>query len=172
MGTLVAPPGGPKTTSIDYERASALTLNVSLEYPGLDGTMTTAKTEIRKVRTLQPLTPEQRREIEKQKQRQAEDRRAALAKPPAKPEPEAAPQTPAPKPPAEPNKEEIELKKAAEIYKKFPPPDWSPERDNAIRLKSLRGQIPTAQEAEFHQNFSLWEKGRDAQKAPAEPKRP
>jgi hypothetical protein len=151
-GTIVPPP--PKADP------GSLTLDVSWEYPGLNGTMTVAKKEIKSVRTLRSLDPETKRKLEEIKKRMAEEN----ARPPA-PEPKppvVAPEPPKPKPEPAPDPLVEELKKAREFYAKFPAPVWSEERRNAIRLKKLRGQVPTPTEREFEANFELWEKGRKA----------
>lgn len=132
--------------------ADVLTIDLSPEYPGLSGTLTVPKRDIKSVRKVRAtLVPRQ------------ETADPAL---PAPPKPSIA--TPEPPKPevvapvvADPKAEE-ELKKAKAFYAKFPAPDWSVERRNAIRLKRYRGQIPTPMEREFEEGFSLWEKGRAA----------
>src|SRR5437773_4871684 len=56
QGTLVLKPGEPKVDSVDYTTRSGLTLDVSSEYPGISGTMTVEKKEIKSVRALRALT--------------------------------------------------------------------------------------------------------------------
>jgi hypothetical protein len=175
-GTLVAPPGQPKGESIDYGRAAALTIDLSWEYPGLTGTMTVEKKEIRSVRKLRLLNEKETADLVQIKKRLAQANAKPAAPKPATPAAALEP-APAPKPePAKPDdaavKAEQELKKALEIFAKFPPPDWSPERYNAIRIKRVRGQVPTPTEREFFDGFSLWEKGKAAaEKKPVEPKK-
>ena len=55
MGTLDHKPADPrmKQAPVDYSSVSELTLDVSLEYPGLNGTMTIPKKEIKEVRKIQ-----------------------------------------------------------------------------------------------------------------------
>jgi len=152
VGTLVAPPAKAEKGS--------LTLDVTLEYPELNGTMTVPKKEIKGVRKLRGLDPETKKKLAEMKKRIAEENAKT---PPPKPKPAATPE-PKPEPPVEEPKPkpEEELKKAREFYEKFPAPDWSEERYNAIRLKKLRGQLPTPTEREFEAGFELWKKGRPA----------
>ena len=147
MGTVIAPPKGAPAASV--------TLDLSSEYPGLRGTITVPKQDIQSVRKLRILK---------------EARMCDLTNPPQVQEPvKPAPPPPAvatpepPKPaPAPDEKAAEELRKAREMFAKFPPPDWSPERYNMIRLKQFRGQVPTPTEREFAQGYELWVKGRDA----------
>ena len=57
MGTLDHKPADPrvKPGTIDYSAVNELTLDVSLEYPGLNGTMTIPKKEIKEVRKIQSM---------------------------------------------------------------------------------------------------------------------
>ena len=48
---------------IDYSEASEVTIDLSLEYPGLNGTMTVAKKEIKEIRKLQNLDPQTMKRI-------------------------------------------------------------------------------------------------------------
>lgn len=139
IGTIVAT---PKTAP-----ATALTLDLSSEY-GLTGTLSVPKGDVRNIRRLRPML------------------KPVIGDPVPQTDPVPPP---APKPVVvtpEPPKPEVvvpdELQKAREFYAKFPAPDWSVERRNAIRLKKYRGQIPTPTEREFEAGFELWEKGRAA----------
>jgi hypothetical protein len=164
----------------DYLKAKTFTIDVSLEYPGLDGTMTIAKTQIRRVRKLQQLTPEQVKRLEEEKKR-IEEAKKNPPKPPPKPAPPPAPAETAEKPGGTPKPEEAEkekpltpeeeakkreemakykeelLKKGKVAYEKFPPPDWGPDREKAIRLKLSRRQALNAVEVEFFQHFPAWD---------------
>jgi hypothetical protein len=148
-GTIVAPP--------PTAPAGSLTLDVSWEYPGLNGTVTVPRQDLKGIRQLQALDEATMRRLAELKKRLAESNVK-----PASPKPAAR----APDPPkAEPqvhDKAAEELKKAREFYERFPEPDWSPERLNAIRLKRYRGAVPTPTEREFEEGFELWQKGRDA----------
>jgi hypothetical protein len=178
-GRLVAPPRAPgeKVEAPDYTRESALTLDVGTEYPGLNGTMTVRKSQLKSVRKLQNLDKKTLEEVERQKailrKQQEEEAGRAKPAPPAveKPKPEE-PKKPVPDPEAEKKKKEEELKKGLELFGKYPPPDWGPDRHTAIRLKILRGQVPTPGEREFYDGFALWQLGRQARAPKAlEPKK-
>jgi outer membrane biosynthesis protein TonB len=141
IGKIVAT---PKTVS-----AASLTLDLSWEYPGAAGTLSIPKGDVKAIRKVRvpvelPTPP-----------------KPVVATPePPKP-PVVTPEPPKPEPAPEPKVDE-ELKKAKEFYAKYPAPDWSVERRNAIRLKRYRGQVLTAAEREFEAGFALWEKGRAA----------
>ena len=153
-GTLLAPP--PKSDP------GSLTLDVTWEYPGVNGTMTVARKEIKSLRTLRALDDKTKQQLAEMKKRIAEDHaKAQAAKPAPVPAPEPPP-IPSPVPDDRAKKEAEELQKARDFYAKFPAPDWSEERRNAIRLKKFRGQVPTPAEREFEAGFELWEKGRRA----------
>jgi hypothetical protein len=55
LGTLDNKPADPRvqTGTVDYSTVGEITLDVSLEYPGLNGTMTVAKKEIKEIRKIQ-----------------------------------------------------------------------------------------------------------------------
>ena len=150
VGIVVKPATPPREPS--------LTLDLAAEYPGLIGTLTIPMKDIKAIRKVRaPLVVNEPWVCD------LGNRQKAAA--PAKPAPTMAPsETPkaAPAPDENARKAEEELKKAREMFAKFPPPDWSPERRNAIRLKQYRGQFPTPAEREFEQGFDLWEKGRAA----------
>jgi hypothetical protein len=57
LGNLAPKPGDPRVTpaAVDYSTATEITLDLSLEYPGLNGTMTVPKKEIKEIRKLQNL---------------------------------------------------------------------------------------------------------------------
>ena len=54
LGNLTSKPVDPRVAPgpVDYASASEITIDVSLEYPGLNGTMTIPKKEIREIRKL------------------------------------------------------------------------------------------------------------------------
>jgi len=147
MGTVVAPAKGAPAASV--------TLDLSSEYPGLRGTLTVPKRDLRSVRKLRILKDARPCDLTSPPQVQEPVK-------PAPPPPAVA--TPEPSKPVPPPDEKAaeELRKASELFSKFPPPDWSPERYNMIRVKQFRGQLPTPMEREFAQGYELWVKGRDA----------
>src|SRR2546422_8440875 len=66
LGNLALKPADPRVPPgpIDYSEASEVTIDLSLEYPGLNGTMTVAKKEIKEIRKLQNLDPQTMKRIE------------------------------------------------------------------------------------------------------------
>jgi len=82
MGTLSHKPVDPRTkpAAIDYSTVTELTLDLSYEYPGLNGTMTIAKKEIKEVRKIQNMDPATmkrvREELQKIQQQSASDEAA------------------------------------------------------------------------------------------------
>ncbi|HLY08232.1 MAG TPA: hypothetical protein VKW04_02895 [Planctomycetota bacterium] len=161
-GTIVEPRS--KSPTVDIGAESAVTLDVSVEVPGLDGTMTFAKRDLRGFRRLRvhvgtgvpgelKAPPPASLKIE-------------APKPAAK---EATGPTPedAPVPPAAPAGTDTEdLKKAIEFYAAFPPPYWGPERHTMDVQKRARGQALSPAERDFEAGYpTLWEKGRAAAKS-------
>ena len=149
VGTVVKPKTPP--------RERVLMLDLAPEYPGVTGTLTIPRRDLKAIRKV-------RIPVEPWVCDLTNPPRIPAAVKPPPPAPVDAPEPPAPTPaPEDPKaKAEEELRKAREVFAKFPAPDWSPERRNAIRLKKLRGQVPTPAEREFDENFDLWVKGRDA----------
>jgi hypothetical protein len=155
-GTVRVPAG--RTPPVDFSKESTLTLDLSLEYPGVAGTMTVAKRDLRTLRRLDPkLATDPPRDPE------PAPRPAAKVEAPKAPEPKAEAPKQDPKAPEAPDKDAEELRKAQEFYAKFPAPDWGPERHTVIIQKQARGQVPTPTEREFESGYpALWEKGRAA----------
>jgi len=159
-GTLVVPRS--KTPPADLAPEATLTLDVSLEAPGVTGTMTFAKRDLQGFRRLRikvepksfvdgprPLPPSPKVEAPK-----------STAMVPEFPKAEALPPSQADK-----DNEAEELKKAIEFYAKFPPPDWGPIRHTLDLQKQARGQALAPLEREFEAGYpAIWEKGRDASK--------
>jgi len=140
-------------------REPALTLDLTWEYPGLNGTLTVPTPDIRGIRKLRALDAETIRKVTGLKRQMAQE----PTEPPAATKP-AAPVASKPAPADPKAQDDEELKKALEMYARFPEPDWGPERRNAIKLKQYRGQVPTPLEREFLAGYDLWEKGRAAAK--------
>ncbi|MBI3854138.1 MAG: hypothetical protein HY293_00440 [Planctomycetes bacterium] len=151
-GTIVKP--------WDAAKETALTLDLTWEYTGLNGTLSVPRSDLKSVRKLRVLDDATIRGLEAVKKQIALENAAPVRPAPAAPSTEPA--KPAPAPDDKAAKEAEELKKALEMFKKYPSPEWSPERRNAIRLKRYRGQVPTSAESDFEQGFDLWEKGRAA----------
>lgn len=169
-GTLVAP--RPKTETVDYTREAALVLDVTWEYPGLNGTMSVPRTDVKSVRKMRVLDEKSRQRLAEMKvQIAAENAAAANAPKPAAPVVVPEKPVPAPAPDENAAKEAEELKKALELFAKYAPPDWGPERHTMILQKRARGQAPSLAEQDFDQNYELWLKGRAAAAKKPEPKK-
>jgi hypothetical protein len=167
-GTLVATDS--KTTSIDYSKEASLVLDVTWEYPGLNGTMSVPKKEVKSLRKLRVMDEKTRQNLIEMKRRIASENgktdepKAEGTKPPAEPKVEA-PKTDEEKKKAEEQakKEAEDRKKAMDFYAKFPTPYWGPERHIMNVQKKARGQALSAAESEFEGGYlELWDKGRAA----------
>jgi hypothetical protein len=151
---------------VDYSREQALTLDLTWEYPGLNGTMTVPKKEFKSVRKLKLLDKEAL-SAPKPMVRRGEDEkgRPAPVKPVTPPPIETKPD---PTPGEKADKEADEQKKALEFYGKYPPPYWGPERHTMDLQKQVRGQALSPAERAFEEGYpTLWEKGRAASGLPA-----
>lgn len=173
-GQLDSKPADPriKTTDVDYSQAAEITLDVSLEYPGLNGTMTIAKKEIKEIRLLQNLDAATRKRLEDEVKRiQAqvtaderarktsdEDRaKVAAAAAAAAAKLEGAQRTATQKG-EDLVKEADELKRGLELLARFPPDKWGPQTIKEIADKTIRNQRATPEERDFADNYTLWQK--------------
>jgi len=173
-GQLDSKPADPriKTADVDYSQAAEITLDVSLEYPGLNGTMTIAKKEIKEIRLLQNLDPVTRKRLEDEVKRiqaqvSADERArkssdeerakaaAAAAKAAAKAEDA---QKSATTKGEDLVKEADELKRGLELLARFPPDKWGPQTMKEIADKTIRNQRATPDERDFSENYALWQK--------------
>lgn len=168
--------------NVDLSKMTKFILDVALEYPELaGGEMGVERVQIKAVRKLRQLTAEEAKAIEKLREaaleatrKQDDARRAASAKEDQgrlaeleaieRKKREAAIGKEAAR-----LKEEAEmLEKAAAIYKRFPPPEWGP---NKLAEISKKGQLKlpvTETEQEFQRNFELWLKYDQFMKQPKE----
>lgn len=167
-------PGEEPAEKIDYTKESSLTIDVSWEYPGLNGTMTIVKKEIKEVKKLQHLDKETLKRLMEQKAEVAKDldrqnranqadserrtkagltERAKIDEQAKKADDEAINQA----------KEAAKLKKL-EILKLFPPDQgWGPDKFKDIGAKALRKQPLTDQENLFMQSFGAWAEAKSIQ---------
>jgi hypothetical protein len=175
-GQLTTKPGDPrvKVTEIDYTKTSELTLDVTLEYPGLNGTLSIPRKEIKEVRKLQNLDANTMKTLQEELKRvqeaaaadeaarkAAEGRRdaeaqAATAKPadqttPASTEASAA--------------NDARLKAGMELLARYPPPEWGPHKVAELVAKAGRKQPITPTEKEFADNIGLWQEAFAAKQA-------
>lgn len=155
---------------VDFDKEPQLTLDVRLEYPGLNGTMSVSKKDIREVRKLQKLDEQTRRRLEeefkkiKETQKAEEDsRRAAEAKRTGeavadieKTEKEEkdkllkADEVKALQEKAE------KMKAQDELLKRFPPDQWNDERKAQILNKSQSKLPITPDERAFLESQADW----------------
>ncbi len=154
---------------VDYTREKALTLDLSWEYPHLNGTITIYKEQIKKVQKLRPLDQKtldrireekekiaqylaqqekERQEREEQyadearriaKEREAEEGRRTV-------EDEAQRIV----------REAEELKEALEMYRRFPPPEWGKEKYQDIQRRAGLRLPLTLEEREFMNGYDKW----------------
>lgn len=169
-GQLVAVSRDPKEKieSVDYTKVSELTIDMSWEYTGLNGTMSIRKDQIKEIRKLQALDRATLERLQKEKaamvkaleqanrdREAAEDARDKVALEAAK----KAMKAEAIKGglgEAEEIKQLDKLKLGFELLKKFPPPEWGPHRIAEIAAKAQRKQQPTPEESDFAKNIDAW----------------
>ena len=160
-----------KPRKIDFTQVKSLTLDISLEYVNLNGSILIPKTDIKSIRVLEHLdeTAIKRLELEKEKNRLEIERlnrehdarmkgiETDEEKAKAEAEKEAS---------AEAEKESIDeaaakLKTAVDAYNKFPESEgWGPEKSVEISNKVKQLQQVTPQEQEFLQNYASWITGK------------
>lgn len=187
-GQLDTKPTDPRVKSpieMDYSQATELTLDVSLEYPGLNGTLTIPKKEIKEIRLLQNLDPVTRKRLEdevKRIQAQAaedekarksadDDRNKSAAAASAAAAKAASAQKAASQKGEDLVKEAEDLRKGLDLLARFPPDKWGPQTMKEIADKTIRKQSVTADERDFldPENQRLWLKAlqyQASQKAP------
>lgn len=160
--------------SVDYTREPALTLDVSWEYPGLNGSITVGKDQIKALQKLQKLDPQTLKNLTDQRKKIAEDlekanneRRAdqkAREEAAAKAAERLAKEESATKTVSGEGetirKNAEELVKALAIYGKFPEPAWGEARHQQILNKMRTRLVIPLDEQEFMQNYTLWQKGK------------
>jgi hypothetical protein len=175
-GQLEARPGDPriKTGEIDYSQGTEVTIDVSLEYPGVNGTMTIPRKEIKEIRKLQNLDPatvkrlqDEIRKITKQTQAddaarkadEAERDKAAAAEAAAAAKRDAALRTSGDKG-KDLVKEAEELQRGMDLLVRFPPDKWGPQTIKEMADKALRKQPITPDERDFTdpETQRLWTK--------------
>lgn len=163
--------------AVDYSKEASLTVNLSWEYPGLDGTMTILKKEIKDIKKLQTLDKETMERLKKQKaqiqkdlekqnfqnkadaKRRDKEAQAAAEKLDVK----ARTDLDATALAAEEAKQAKLAEEGAKLLKKFPPEaGWGPKKLDEIQQKSIRkNSIITPDETDFMQNYQLWIRAKD-----------
>ena len=169
----------PPEEPIDFSKLPALTLDLSWEYPGLNGTLTIEKKEVRSIEKLQNLDPATLRRLAEEKKKIQEDlarQNEELRKEAERREKEARELADRLR------KEEEEkvkalgqeqelaekldrVKKYKEVLARFPPSaGWGPERLQEISRKAQLKLPVTLEERAFAENFQLWNEAVTAQK--------
>ncbi|HLF94783.1 MAG TPA: hypothetical protein VJB14_15060 [Planctomycetota bacterium] len=171
-------PGVTLDQAVDYSKEDSVTVDLSWEYPGLEGTMTILKREIREVKKLQTLDKETMERLKKQKaevQKDLERQNAQNKADSEKREKDAQEEARKLAEKARRDKEltgktgdvteKLEkLKLGFELLKEFPPEaGWSAEKLKEIGGKAQRKQPVTEQENKFLQNYALWAEAKSAQ---------
>jgi hypothetical protein len=178
-GTLTFVSADPKAKvdALDYAKETAVSLDLSWEYPGLNGTMTIPKREIKEIRKLEKLDAaalkalqEQKKKIEKdlelqnRKNREESDRREKEALEAAKQVAEREAMKAKLSGQAGDVTQKLErMKKGLELLAKFPPPAWGKEKLSEIARKAQLKIPVSQQENEFVQNYDFWVEARNAQ---------
>ncbi len=161
---------GGEGSRVDYTKETHITLDVSLEYPGLNGTMTLPKRDIREIRKLQKLDKETeerlmeekakvrqqlaaqdeaRRKFERERDEKSREaieasEREEKARAALSNELQAAVQ------------KADRIQKGREFLKQFPPPEWGAEKLKQIANKNLTRLPVTAEERRFTEIYDLW----------------
>ncbi|HZE97650.1 MAG TPA: hypothetical protein VE981_11535 [Planctomycetota bacterium] len=182
-GQIANRPADPRLPQdkLDLSQASEVTLDVSLEYPGLNGTLTILRKEVKEIRKLQNLDAATEKRIREEIQRiqqqssldealrrqQEADRdmdarkaREAATKIDkssldAKAKGEAA------------VKDFDDIQKGLDLLKRFPPDKWGPQVFSQVADKATLKIPVTPDERDFmnETTYKLWQKGLEYQKS-------
>lgn len=167
-GKLTVKPGDPrvKVAEVDYAVATELTMDVTLEFPGANGSLSISRKEIKEVRKLQNLDAQTMKRMQEElakvqeaarvdeEERKRNEKERDSKKP--KPGDPADPAVPANPDGKEPAVDADRLKKGLELLARFPAPEWGPHRVQELAAKALRKQPITLTEKEFADNIGLW----------------
>lgn len=188
QGQLTAKPADPRlpVSAPDYSQVDEITLDVSLEYPGLNGTLSIPRKEVKEIRKLQNLDPATLKRIQEEiariKQQAAADeaarrafeadREKAAKKKREDDEKFDLASEGAKKKGAMAAKEWDDIQKGLDLLKRFPPGQYGPDTAKQVADKALRKQPVTPAETEFLDpevqrlwNLALdWQKQQEADK--------
>jgi len=183
QGQLTAKPADPRIPegTLDYSQLSEITLDVSLEYPGLNGTLSIPRKEIKEIRKLQNLDKatmdrinaeiariRQQSAADESARRTAETERDAASKK-AREEAEKLDKsaTDIKNKGAAAVKDLEDLQKGLDLLKKFPPGQYGPDTAKTVADKAIQKLPVTPLEREFldPETQKLWNKALDYQKA-------
>jgi len=182
LGKLTAKPADPRipTGAVDYSAIPEVTIDVSLEYPGLNGTMTIPKKEIKEIRKLgnmDSVTMKKiQEEIDRIQKQVAEDEKARKSA-----EGERDKAADAAKAAADKEKKEKEadkkegdellknfndLQKGKELLQRFPPDKYGPQTFKEMADMATRKQPVPPEMREFadEETQRLWKMALDASK--------
>jgi hypothetical protein len=163
----------PVEMAVDYSREKALTIDLSWEYPGLNGTISVPKDQVKAIRKLRALDPKIIKQLEEEKKKLAQqlkrenEERLTLEEDRDREAQEAARKREEEGKAGAGNdgdriiKEGEKLKKALEVYQRFPPPEWGPEKLQEIQARSIRKQPIPLNEREFMVKYDEWLAARD-----------
>lgn len=167
-----------EASSVDYTKQAVLILDISLEYPGLNGTMSVPKDHLRGLRKLQKLDEATMKRLQDEKQRIRDANAKADAERRARDSKRTQDALSAADQAEQKRREEAEganelqaavkkaerLEQGLKLLEKFPPPEWGPEKAVEIARKS-RTKLPVSQtELEFVENLPLWQEALNYQK--------
>lgn len=182
LGSLTGKPADPRVAPgpIDYSGVSEITIDVSLEYPGLNGTMTIPKKEIKEIRKLGNLDAAAMKKIQEEMQRiqrqAAADEAARKASESSRDKASKEAREAAEKADKEAAgdkdkgaqliKEHQELQKGKELLARFPPDKYGPQTlkdmaDMAVRKQPVPLDMREFAEPEVQR---LWTLALNAQK--------
>jgi len=183
QGQLTAKPADPRIPegTLDYSQMSEITLDVSLEYPGLNGTLSIPRKEIKEIRKLQNIDKatmdrinaeitriRQQSAADEAARRTAEGERDAASKK-AREEAEKLDKTSTEVKGkgAAAVKDLEDIQKGLDLLKKFPPGQYGPETAKSVADKAINRLPVTPLEREFldPETQRLWNKALDYQKA-------
>jgi hypothetical protein len=182
-GQLTHKPADPRLVQekLDLGTGNEITLDVSLEYPGLNGTLSILKAEIKEIRKLQNIDPETekriRAEIQRIQAQSAEDEKSRRVlederEAKAKKDREAAVKIEksleeSKNKGAKAVKEMEEIEAGLKLLKRFPPDKFGPQTAKEVADKSLLKIPVTPDEREFldENNYKLWTKALEYQKS-------
>lgn len=182
QGQLTAKPADPRLPegTLDFSQMSEITLDVSLEYPGLNGTLSIPRKEIKEIRKLQNLDKatmdrinaeiariRQQSAADEAARRTAESERDAASKK-AREAAEKLDKTSSEVKTkgAAAVKDLEDIQKGLDLLKKFPPGQYGPETAKAVADKAIQKLPVTPMEREFlePETQRLWNKALEYQK--------
>ena len=160
-----------KPKKLDFTQEKSLTVDISLDYISLDGTVTVPKGDIRSVRILEKLDEATLRRLQAEKEKHQIEIERLTREHEARIKAQESEEERARQAAAEEEalhgeqltEEEALAKKkeALDLYNKFPESaGWGQEKVKEIQNKVLNRQQPTMEEQEFLRSYDLWTTGK------------